>query len=190
MKTLLGKLALVLGLCLSMNAAHSLTLTFIGLNSGTFVRPNEGTPPTTVGTGAVPFDSLTFTVNTSGIYTLLSQTDPTRDNYTFLYANNFDPQNPLLNVVLGNDDYLGIVGISGFTTSLVAGTTYTFVSTVIDSTVPTTFGDWTTTIKGVGTAIPVPEAGSSALMAIGLAAVLLVSQGRRRARSTALHSAA
>src|SRR5580698_4690093 len=83
--------------------AHATSIAYNGTTLGgpTWNRPveNGDDPPTDLsGDGdAVPFDVHEFTVDTAGIYALVSNAiDPFGwDNYTFLYVNTFDPTAPL-----------------------------------------------------------------------------------------------
>lgn len=87
-------------------------------------RPDEGAPPTTLSgfATAVPYDVMCFTVSTTGSYTLKSTAG--WDNYLHLYSADFNPATPLANVLVGNDDFEGEIGIASFTTTLTAGTRY------------------------------------------------------------------
>ena len=101
------------------------------------------------------YSALPFNVTVSGTYNLLSKSiNPAGwDNYAFLYQNAFTPNAPLQNVLLGNDDLNG-VGTAGFdNVSLLAGTTYYFVTTGYDVT---DFGDFTIGITGPGSVVPEP----------------------------------
>lgn len=93
----------------------------------TWTRPvaNGTLPPipplSGVGT-ATPYQALEFTVNLSGTYTFQCTATGGWDNYTFVYANAFNPASQFTNVVIGNDDNPNI-GLSGFTVNLSAGVT-------------------------------------------------------------------
>jgi hypothetical protein len=121
-----------------------------------------------VGT-AVPFSAQSFTVSTAGLYSLQSTTVPSSgwDNYTFLYANSFNPASPLTNILIGNDDNLAL-GLSGFSLNLVAGTTYFFVTSGAQNS---DFGSFSNTFSGPGiislNGPSVPESGPG-MIAFGL----------------------
>ncbi|MEP0914727.1 PTPA-CTERM sorting domain-containing protein [Leptolyngbya sp. GB1-A1] len=138
-------------------AAPSLagSLTFSGTTAGqpTWNRPvqngsNAPTALSAIGTN-VPFSTFGFTVDTTGLYNFLSVgTDPAGwDNYTFLYQGDFNPTQPLTNVLRGNDDFPGI-GVSGFNdVSLVSGLNYFLITTGFDNS---NAGRFDNTISGVG----------------------------------------
>jgi hypothetical protein len=132
-----------------------------------------------VGT-AVKYSLYTFTVSAGGDYTFVTTT-ASYDPFVFLYSPSFAPASALTNAIIGNDDLLGFT-TSGFTASLLAGTSYTFVNTGFGNT---DFGAFSTTIGGPGNVIPaaIPEPGPYALLALGLAAIGLVRQ-RRMASSS------
>jgi len=146
----------------------------------TWNRPVEGAPPTppTSGVGtAVPYETISFTVDVSGPYAFNSiaaaiPVDPW-DNYAFLYQNSFNPTDQFTNVIVGNDDFPNI-GTAGFSSiNLTAGTTYIFVSTGFAND---DFGPYLLEIGGPGTA-SVPEP-TTLVAAAGLG---LVALRRRRA---------
>ncbi len=133
--------------------------------SPTFNRPlaNGNSAPTSlsgVGT-AVFYDDHTFTVPTSGTYSIVSTcvAPANWDNYTFLYKDTFSPATPLVNCLIGNDSLSGTT-TSGFTIALTAGTTYhlitssyanatsgTFTNTVSPVAIPT-YDSWSGTTVG------------------------------------------
>jgi len=133
--------------------------------------PNPPVPPLSgVGT-ATPYQALEFTVNLSGVYTFQCTATGGWDNYTFVYANAFDPLNQFTNVVIGNDDNPNI-GLSGFNVNLSSGVTYYFVVTGFGNT---DFGAFTVdassspTFGGIVTWVPAPGAAAT-LLAGGLLA--------------------
>jgi hypothetical protein len=118
-----------------------------------------------IGSG-VGYQALEFAVTASGAYDFLSTTDGW-DNFTFLYSPAFDPAQPLVNGLIGNDDRGGLT-TSGFIVELTAGVNYIFVTTAF---APSDFGAFTNTITGPGTVNVVPEPGTYVLMALGLAGI-------------------
>ena len=97
------------------------------------------------------------------------------DNFTFLYSGPFSPATPFTNFLSGNDDLLGTT-TSGFAHTLVAGTSYVFITTGFGNT---DFGAFSTTIGGPGAVTPVPEPASYLMLGIGLAGLGLMK--RRKA---------
>lgn len=166
------------------------TVTFTGTTAGgpTWNRPvangvNPPTPPpSTVGT-AVRYSVTQLTVGTSGTYTFQSTaTSPVNwDNYTFMYQNSFNPASQFTNVLRGNDDN-PTIGLSGFSLTLNAGTTYFFIVTGFANT---DFGAWSTTASGPGTitiggqGAPVPEPTTMLLLGSGLAGLGMRLRRRR-----------
>ncbi len=126
------------------------------------------------------FHVLEFSVSESGLYSFL-ETTAGWDNFTVLYQNSFDPGAPLTNFMIGNDDYLGSNGDSGFDHVLESGIHYFFVSTAFSEN---SSGAFALTITGPGEiylgdpAADVPEPATFALSAAG--AGLLVWLRRKR----------
>jgi hypothetical protein len=130
--------------------------------------------PSGLGT-AVKYSLFTFTVSAPGDYTFVTTT-VTYDPFVFLYSPSFAPASPLTNALIGNDDLLGFT-TSGFSWTLAAGTSYTFVNTGFANT---DFGVFSTTIGGPGNVIPavIPEPSPYAMLALGVVAIGLVRQRR------------
>jgi hypothetical protein len=152
----------------------------------TWNRPVAGSPPTPpvsgVGT-ATPYEVFSFTVSADGSYDFLSVADGGWDNYLFLYTGSFDPNDQFANVLIGNDDFEGDIGLSGFSYALTAGTTYLAVSSGFANT---DFGAYTLRITGPGDITPgdggggVPEPATWAMMIAGFG---LVGASARRRRT-------
>jgi hypothetical protein len=148
--------SIALGLAaLSSIAPRAQAVTFSGTTAAapTWTRPNEGTPPSAnTGTGtAVSYSSYAFNVDASGSYNFASlATMPSAwDNYTFLYRTAFNPATPLVNAIIGNNDFMGVAGfgLSGFTANLTTGINYFFVTT---GNTNASAGAFTNTITGPG----------------------------------------
>ncbi|AVH66471.1 PEP-CTERM sorting domain-containing protein [Nostoc sp. 'Peltigera membranacea cyanobiont' N6] len=116
--------------------AFDFTYTNTTIGQPTWTRPfvanevNIPTLPSGIGTVA-SYSTFEFKVDTKGLYNFLSiATNPTEwDNYLFLYTDSFNPNNPLLNAVIGNDDFPKR-GRSGFNNvSLTTDKNYFLVTT-------------------------------------------------------------
>jgi hypothetical protein len=155
--------------------------------SPTFNRPveNGDLPPTSLsGAGtAVPYDTLTFTVDTTGSYSFLLES--VFDNYLGLYEGSFDPSSPLTNALEYDDDGAPAVNFDAFIErALTSGTVYTSVVTGFSNS---SFGAYSLTIRGDGLATPVgdvPEPATWAMMLIGFGAIGLSLRFRRPAAGT------
>lgn len=148
------------------NAAQAQTFSGDTTGGPTFNRPLASFLGLSALGQGVRYDALEFTVDVSGAYDFLSLAAGNWDNFLFLYSPSFNPATPLLNGVVGNDDFPSI-GRSGFNAvALTSGTPYVLVTTGFEAP---DFGAFTNTITGPGIATPVPEPGSWALMALGLA---------------------
>ncbi len=103
-----------------------------------------------------------------------------------LYGGAFDAATPLANALLANDDSLEITN-SGFARNLVAGTSYSLITTGFSNIA---FGAFAATIGGPGailpaqppTAVPAPE--TTALLLLGLGAAARARRRRSRVTST------
>lgn len=120
----------------------------------TFNRPTDNgqDPPvalSSIGT-AVNYDAISFTVDTSGAYQLLAQTNGGWDVFICLYAGGFNPADPLTNCLIADIDYpedAPIFGQAGIDYNLEPGTTYTAVITGFEDGV---YGAYHLSICGVG----------------------------------------
>jgi hypothetical protein len=184
MRVLASKVAAVAaGLALVAQVATAQVFTGTTVGGPTWARPLAGNPPVPPPSGVgtnVAYDALRFQVSASGSYDFLSEgTNPVNwDNYTFLYSGSFNPLAQFTNVIIGNDDLNFVIGRSGFTTNLTAGTNYIFITTGFSNT---DAGAFRTTIRGPGTATVVPEPSTYALIATGLAGLALARRRRRAA---------
>ena len=99
------------------------------------------------GLGPVSFSVYgPFTVDTDGDYTFNSV--QAFDGYVFLYETSFDPLDPLVGFITGDDDGAGGIGTSDLDdVALVTGTEYFFITTAFSAG---DFGAYTTTITGPG----------------------------------------
>ncbi|WP_414548138.1 PEP-CTERM sorting domain-containing protein [Anabaena sp. CCY 0017] len=162
--------------------SKSLAVIYNGTTAGgnTWDRVNDGNPPISLsGIGQnVPYSAQEFFVDTDGAYNFLSTTIDW-DNFTALYESSFDPNAPLTNVLIANDDFDGSIRKSGFNNvNLAANLSYFFVTTGVEAL--DDFGDFTNEITGPGsvtlgspTSIPtsVPEP-SVILGILGVAGML------------------
>lgn len=163
------------------NTADSLnivTLTGDTTGGATFNRPLEdGTALSMVGT-ATRYDVIDFTVDANGQYSLI--TSALFDSFLGLYANSFDPNDPLTNTLVYDDDLLGVT-TSGFATNLTAGTPYFAVVTGFGNS---DFGTYALNAAGPGALrlanAGVPEPATWAMMLVGFGAIGF-SMRRRRA---------
>jgi hypothetical protein len=154
-------------------ACHAALVTYDGSTVGqpTWNRPiQDGSfPPSSlssVGT-AVPYEVVPFTVSQFGTYSMMSESliPASWDNYGLLYVDTFNANQPLLNALIGNDDFdvPPVIGLAGFNYDLNPGTPYYFVTTGFENT---DVGTYRLTITGPGDITLVPEPGQVAMMAL------------------------
>ncbi|MFP5392648.1 MAG: PEP-CTERM sorting domain-containing protein [Gammaproteobacteria bacterium] len=173
LKHAVAGMALLLGAA----AAQADTYSYTGDTTGGPVvhRPITRTRLSDVGT-AVPYHALQFSVDLSGLYSLNSVSYTADfDNYTALYHDSFNPQDPLANLILTNDDYKRIPYVSGFDLNLVAGTPYVFLNLGFENS---DVGQFEATISGAGQilvgTLPVPEPDSWLMLAGGLGVLAML----------------
>ncbi|MGB5076044.1 MAG: PEPxxWA-CTERM sorting domain-containing protein [Sphingorhabdus sp.] len=153
-------------------AAPASAAEFIGDTTGapTWNRPILGGPGlSNVGT-AVPYKATSFTVDAAGNY-VISLTALTNgfDIYLHLYQNSFDPNNPLTNLLAGDDDS-GVALNSSLNFGLATGTSYFAVAS---GYMNDDFGAYRLAITGpgnvtIGGAVPEPATWAYMLLGFGL----------------------
>ncbi|MDQ2780136.1 MAG: hypothetical protein M3Y32_11345 [Pseudomonadota bacterium] len=164
----LHSLALAAFVMVAGGAAHADTYSANGsitFNDAVFNRPTTLTTLSAVGT-AVHYDQLVIVGATPGPFDFRMQATPAGsfDTFLLLYSGLFNPASPLTGLVALNDDFGGSIAAgSGFSYPLAAGSLYTVISTTFSNTGA---GDYITTVTTA-----VPEVGTYALMALGLAFV-------------------
>ncbi len=151
-KSYLGNMMLVLLLI----GVMLITASAILAGSGQYSSTNAGGPQWVrpfadgsccSGLGPVRYHSMEFYVDTAGSYNV-SSVQNGWDGYLFVYASPFDPSNPTVNFLAGNDDGGGGIGTSDITgIALSANTTYIVVTTGFANGDEGTF---TNTITGPG----------------------------------------
>jgi MYXO-CTERM domain-containing protein len=172
------------------------TATYSGDNTGgdVFNRPVSLSGLSGVGT-AVAYEATAFTVSASGTYTLEAAYDGW-DGYALVYANSFDSNSPLANLINGDDDYSGPYTIlpgssaSGVDGSLIgAGASGNFAAGGLNLTAGVTYwaviagfgntdsGAYSVGIGGPGDVTIIPAPGALALVGLGG----LAAARRRRA---------
>lgn len=172
-------------------ATPAAAVTVIGTTSGgpTFNRPVAGAPPTSlsgVGT-AVSYALTPFTVSTTGSYNfLMTGLAPVNwDTYLGLHSTSFNPGSPLVNALVYNDDF-PTIGLSGFTASLTAGTSYIALATGFGNT---DAGRYSLEITGPGNVViggnPPPAVPEPSTWAMIIAGFGIVGAALRRRRTLA-----
>jgi hypothetical protein len=178
-------------ICGATQVSQAGLIVFSGTTSGgpTWIRPAEGSPPTGTsgGAGYVPYQVQPLYVTGTAQFDLVSEVpgnpDVTWDHFTLLYQDEFDPLNPLVNVLLGNDDLPETGGLqSGFLDVLLhPGIQYFFVTTAFSEW--TRAGTFENTITGpagfdVGLGSPpaIPEPSSLALLGLMISGAFALSR--------------
>lgn len=151
-------------------AAQAATYNYTGNTTGapTYNRAFSDFSGLSLSGSSVNYQTLEFTVTATGSYDFVSTATGGWDNFLFLYGPSFNPATPLVNGLIGNDDFPGI-GTSGFSFSLTAGSSYIVVTTGFETGLD--FGAYANSITGPGNVNVVPEPGTYGLMALGLAVV-------------------
>ncbi|WP_232366778.1 PEPxxWA-CTERM sorting domain-containing protein [Alteripontixanthobacter muriae] len=146
----------------------------------TWNRP-VGSGPFLSGTGTdVPYEATSFTVDTASSYAFAVTS--AFDNYLFLYANSFDPNNPLSNLLIGNDD-AGPGLDAAFDFGLSTGVSY---FAVVSGFANDDFGSYTLSINGPGNvtiangAVPEPTTWAMMLLGFGFIGGAMRSAKRRQ----------
>jgi hypothetical protein len=166
--------------------AGSFTYTGTTVAGDTWHRPvaNQNDVPVKLSptTTAVTFSAFEFNVDTTGLYDFIStSTNPANwDNYTFLYANSFDPTQPLDNIIIANNDFPS-QGLSGFNNvALTAGLNYFLVTSGFANTdqgaFTNTIANSSKIIAGPVTSVPTPAL-LPGLIAMGIATFRKQKQG-------------
>lgn len=203
-------LALAAFCCIGSAQAEIVTFSGNDNDGRRFNRPVEDMSElSAIGTN-VPYDVFEFTVSAPGIYSFLTTGFEPRarefgdfrdskdfgdfrdfrdfrdfdasDTMTFLYGDSFNPDSPLTNLLMSNDDLVTFT-TSGFAYDLDAGSRYVYVITGFENTF---FNRHSTTIGGPGVISAVPEPDAWMMMGFGLAALGLVSRRRANARKNLL----
>jgi hypothetical protein len=146
-----------------------------------FNRTLAGNPPSNlsgVGT-SVFFDSYTFTVSVTGLYTIALTS--TFDNFLSLYSPSFNSAAPLTNVVESSDDVNGTN--AQIVRNLTGGTTFIAVATSFSNGAT---GAYTLTFTGPsavtigGAAAAAPEPGTLAFMGFAFLSAAAVRARRHK----------
>jgi hypothetical protein len=115
----------------------------------------------------VAYHVRSFVAPVTGIYSFISTTTPTWDNFLVLYQGAFSPAAPMTNVIAANDDWpsFGIIGESRISRTLTAGVTYNIVTTGYTNASTGFFNNTVST--------PTPEPATWMMIAFGMAVLLL-----------------
>lgn len=176
--------ATALALVVSATAADAQTFSGTTVGGPRWNRPVAGNPPTTLsGIGTdVAYSVIRFRVTASGAYDFRSTSlaPSSWDNFLFLYSGSFNAATPLVNAIIGNDDFpdIGIAGFNGV--ALTEGLDYFAVTTGFANTHQ---GSYELSISGRGVAFlpdaQVPEPASIALLLVGATGLGIVAHRRR-----------
>ena len=126
------------------------TAAFSGSTVGALLYNRTEVPPTTLSptATAVPYTVFRVTVPTTGNYDF--EIACAYDAFTTLYSTDFNPNAPLTNARVANDDKGGTTARSGFDgVPLTAGTTYFLV---VSGFINSSTGTFTGTVTGAGSA--------------------------------------
>jgi len=100
-------LVFLLSICITRVFAQTTYTGSLQNTDPTFIRPNEGTPPTTLSSfNNIYYNVIPFDVTATGLITFVSNSS--WDNFMILYdKTGFNSASPLTNALLANDDYSG-----------------------------------------------------------------------------------
>jgi hypothetical protein len=162
---------LVLFFAFNLKAQTTQTITInLDASTPTFNRPEAGNPPSTLSGIQIPYNTFVFTAPVSGLYTFAGSApefDFMEDNFGILYTSPFNPATPLSNALISNDD--GNLDLNfGFSATLVAGTSYTLVSTVLDDLIYGTFPVTITTPGSVPLSVTISSFNATNINGTGL----------------------
>jgi hypothetical protein len=148
-----------------------------------FIRPNQGTVDcgnssygvfdnTSAGSTQYVYATQSFYVSTAGNYTITVTSSTASDPMLFVYTGSFDPNNPLTNFKVGDDDAVGslLSQITGCDNYFGVGTYVIVVSTYSSST---TSGVVNFSVSGGGPILVLPTVSTNAASGIGSTSVTL-----------------
>lgn len=149
----------------------SYSATTSGSSVPTWNRPVESLSGLSALGTNVAYNVRSFIAPVTGVYTLISLSSPTWDNFLVLYQGAFNPSAPMTNAIAANDDWpsFGIIGESRIVRTLNAGVTYNIVTTGYTNA---STGFFTNTVS-----TPTPEPATWMMIALGMG-VLLVRHSR------------